>query len=69
MEWKIKPKEHKKNKMAFVFMPRFCEVCLTAYWLEKIPFYWKESWWSPKCPKDGSGLWSSVSSARSYHKE
>jgi len=36
MKWKIKPAEPEKTEKAFLFFPRYCGKCGTAYWLERV---------------------------------
>lgn len=69
MQYKIKPKQVPNKKMKFLFFPRYCEGCLTCFWLEKIMFK-GGCWWSPDgCPKCGRFLWCSKKDARFYHVE
>ena len=67
MKWKIESKKKKDIKNKFLFIHRYSDGCLTAYWLMFYPFRWKGSWYSPQnCSDCGGMLWSSKSSARHY---
>lgn len=64
MRYKIKEKPIVTEKMKFLFFSRYCQDCLTCFWLEKIPFEYTGGWWSPKgCPLCGGFLWSTKKSA------
>lgn len=57
------------NKLKFLFFPRFCEGCLTMFWLEKILFKY-DSWWSPVgCPYCGGFLWIDKPTALKYYNQ
>lgn len=72
MRFKIRVEDKRvhKNKTKFLFLPRFCEKCLTCFWLEFMTFRWSEmGWWTEeKCPECGGFLWTEASRALDEHK-
>lgn len=70
MRKKFKIDKIKTEGTMFLFFPRYCEKCITRFWLEMVPAYWS-SWWTPQCPICGPKgfLWSSKKTAIKYHKE
>ena len=62
MRWKITHKKIQTEGTMFLFSPRTCEMCLTCFFLERVPAIWS-SWWSPRCPIDGGYLFHNKKSA------
>lgn len=67
MKWKISQKlRPRKIETRIVFFPRYCSKCLTAYWLERLPFYDDKF----LCPTGDNGfMWTSKKDALKYHKD
>lgn len=71
MRYKIKQEKSKlEYKVKFLFFPRYCEKCLTAFWLEMMIFKWTGNWWvTRECPLCGGFLWSIKETAIYYNNK